>query len=1015
MKSIKKTIRIGIAAGAMICLGAVGQTSVLDASAHNPIVQTSFTPDPAPVVFGDELWVFTGCDKDAANSNYTMIGWQAFSTKDMQNWTDHGMILKDTDFSWCKANDAWASQCIERNGKYYFYFTTTNQSGGGRAIGVAVADNPEGPYKDVLGKPLCGPNWWYIDPTVIIDDDGQAWLMFGNPTCYYVKLKEDMVTLDGQIQEFPMTTEAFGPGQKNGCGYGEGPWIYKHKDLYYLVYACFYGSDGGESQAYATAPTVTGPWKFGNQIQKQSNCFTTHGGIIDYKDHSYLFYHKNGLKGGGTFNRSASCEEFTFNPDGSIPMINFTDAGPKQLEALNPYQRVEAETINFASGIKTEKIDAGTLAIGFIENGDYTKVSGVDFGEKGAAEFYASVSSNGSGGKIELHLDKIDGPVIGTVDVPVTGGWQEWTTVSGKCAGATGQHDLFLKFSGGASYLFNVDWWQFKETGDTSSVDPDEPVAGILGDVNGDGKITAIDLTLAKYGILKGFAVKAAEKAADVDFSGTVDKDDINWFVQFLTGQTDTYPERQIQQVDFTEMEKKFGSVNLAKCYKGENEHNPLITQYFGADPGVMEYNDRVYIYMTDDHLLYNNGQVTKETYSTINCLRCISSDDLVNWTDHGLINVAGQNGIAKWAGNSWAPTACHKKINGKEKFFLYFANNANGIGVLTSDSPTGPWSDPNGKAMIDRKTAGCTDVPWVFDPAVLVDDDGTGYLYFGGGTDGKPSDHPKSARCVQLSDSMTSIVGTPQVIDAPYMFEDSGIHKYNGKYYYSYCTNWNTGGNQYGLSTAAIDYMVSDSPLGPFTYKGEVFKNIGNFFGTTGNNHHTIMQFKGEWYLFYHAQYLQDVMNLKDMGYRSTHIDKITMNSDGTMQQVKGTKTGVSQIKALDPFTTVRAATFSHEGGIQIEGSGNSTVSAEKGDWFRVTGVDCKSASAITVKASAQSGGIIKVCTGSASGTPVAYIEIPAGGSMQEITTAVSGLSGKTNLNFVFNSNISMDSWELS
>ena len=159
MKSIKKTIRIGIAAGAMICLGALAQTSVLDASAHNPIVQTSFTPDPAPVVFGDELWVFTGCDKDAANSNYTMIGWQAFSTKDMQNWTDHGMILKDTDFSWCKANDAWASQCIERNGKYYFYFTTTNQSGGGRAIGVAVADNPEGPYKDVLGKPLCGPNW----------------------------------------------------------------------------------------------------------------------------------------------------------------------------------------------------------------------------------------------------------------------------------------------------------------------------------------------------------------------------------------------------------------------------------------------------------------------------------------------------------------------------------------------------------------------------------------------------------------------------------------------------------------------------------------------------------------------------------------------------------------------------------------------------------------------------------------------------------------------------------------
>ena len=138
-------------------------------------------------------------------------------------------------------------------------------------------------------------------------------------------------------------------------------------------------------------------------------------------------------------------------------------------------------------------------------------------------------------------------------------------------------------------------------------------------------------------------------------------------------------------------------------------------------------------------------------------------------------------------------------------------------------------------------------------------------------------------------------------------------------------------------------------------------------------------------------------------------------MNSDGTMQQVKGTKTGVDQLKALDPFTTVRAATLSHQGGIQIAGSGNSTVVAEKGDWFRVSGVDCKSASAITVKASAQNGGIIKVCTGSASGTPVAYIEIPSGSSLQEITAPVAGLSGKNDLYFVFNNNVTMDSWQLS
>jgi hypothetical protein len=260
----------------------------------------------------------------------------------------------------------------------------------------------------------------------------------------------------------------------------------------------------------------------------------------------------------------------------------------------------------------------------------------------------------------------------------------------------------------------------------------------------------------------------------------------------------------------------------------------------------------------------------------------------------------------------------------------------------------------------------------------------------------------------------MTSIVGTPAVIDAPYMFEDSGIHKYNGKYYYSYCTNWSTGGNQYGLSTAAIDYMVSDSPLGPLTYKGEVFKGIGTFFGTGGNNHHTIMQFKGQYYLFYHAQYLQDSMGIKG-GYRSTHIDKLTVNADGSMQQVTGTKKGISQIKTLDPTEVVRAATLSHQGGIEIEGRGNTTVKADKGDWFRVSGVECASVSAITVKASSQSGSIIKVCKGSASGDVVSYIEIPAGSSMQEITSPVKDCSGTVDLYFVFNNTTSVDSWKMS
>ena len=533
------------------------------------------------------------------------------------------------------------------------------------------------------------------------------------------------------------------------------------------------------------------------------------------------------------------------------------------------------------------------------------------------------------------------------------------------------------------------------------------------GDVNYDGVINILDLVLAKRGMVYGFENKLSERAADIDKSGKIDNDDINYIQDYILKKIDKFP--KVTNVNFEELAGRFGNVNLATSYKKSNENNPCISQYFGADPGVMEYDGRIYVFMTDDHLLYKNGQLTDIEYGTINCLRCISSDDLVNWTDHGLINAAGSNGLCKWGGNSWAPTACHKKINGKEKFFLYFANGGNGIAVLEADSPTGPWHDPIGKALISRQTPNCGNVTWLFDPAVLVDDDGTGYLYFGGGVPSGQNAHPKTARCVKLGDDMTSIVGTPQAIDAPYLFEDSGIHKFNGKYYYSYCSNFNTGGNPYGLTSGAINYMVSDNPLGPFTYAGEAFKGIGAFFGTGGNNHHTFYKFNGQWYLFYHAQYLQDSMGLKG-GYRSTHIDKVTINSDGKIQAVTGTKGGVSQIKALDPTKTVRAATFSHQGGITISGSGNSTVQASKGSWYRVSGVNCGAEpSELTITASSNTGCIVKVCKGSASGTAVAYVEIPAGSAMQEITVPVQDLSGKNDLYFVFNNNASVDSWSLN
>ena len=437
--------------------------------ADNPAIQTIYSTDPAPMVYNDTVYLYTGRDKDNSDFYY-MPDWHCYSSTDMQNWTDHGTILSWDSFSWGKEDSAWAAQCIERNGKFYYYVTLENKSGGGRAIGVAVGDSPTGPFKDALGKPLIGPNWDYIDPTVFIDDDGQAYLMFGNPTCYYVRLNDDMISYSGNVEKFDMNPDSFGPNDKKASSYGEGPWLYKRDNLYYLLYAAFYGSDGGESLGYSTAPSPTGPWTYRGQVMKTHNCYTNHPGVIDYKGKSYLFYNDASLKGGGSFNRSVCVEEFTYGADGSIPTISPTKTGPQQIKPLNPFVKNEAETICYSEGISTETCSKGGLDVANIEKVDYIKVKGVDFGN-GADKFTASVASATEGGVIEIHIDSTTGPIIGVCNVENTGGWQTWEEVSCDVV-VDGEHDLYFVFSGGSGYLLNVDWWSFSGAG-AAPAEPD--------------------------------------------------------------------------------------------------------------------------------------------------------------------------------------------------------------------------------------------------------------------------------------------------------------------------------------------------------------------------------------------------------------------------------------------------------------------------------------------------------------------------------------------------------------
>ncbi|MBV4358867.1 glycoside hydrolase family 43 protein [Pinibacter aurantiacus] len=448
------------------------------AKAQNPIIQTHFSPDPAPMVYNGRVYVYTGDDIPGYDFYY-MIKWRVASSEDMVNWTDHGSPISLESFSWAR-DRAWASQCIERNGKFYWYIcaqTVDNNV----AIGVAVADHPTGPFKDALGKPLISTgSWANIDPTVFIDDDGQAYLYWGNPNLYYVKLNKDMLSYTGDIVQIPQTAESFGGVRKQRSTgdaeagvepvkdlYVEGPWFYKRSGKYYQMYAGI--TNRTECLSYAMRDAPTGPWKYQGKIMtdQPTNSFTNHGGIIDFKGNSYLFYHTGLLPNGGSYGRATAIETFKYNADGTIPSIKMTKEGVQPVGKLDPYKRVEAETIAWAEKCKTSQNENGVFVTG-IRTGSYIKVRSVDFGTSSPKEFSATIAAGLDGGILEVHVDSLAGTKLAEIKVPRTGGWQSWKTFTETLAiPVTGMHDLYFVFKGqnitAGRELFNFDYWMFKK------------------------------------------------------------------------------------------------------------------------------------------------------------------------------------------------------------------------------------------------------------------------------------------------------------------------------------------------------------------------------------------------------------------------------------------------------------------------------------------------------------------------------------------------------------------------
>ena len=318
--------RIALLALAVVSFACAGSQKSFVADG-NPLIKDKFTADPAPMVHNGRLYLYVGHDEyyegqDGASGGreFNITEWLCYSTKDMKKWVDHGSVLKPTDFKWA-VGEAWASQVVEKNGKFYYF--TTVQAGEpftGKAVGVAVSDSPTGPFVDAIGKPLVhdkmtdngARGWWNdIDPTVLIEGD-EAWLCWGNGTCFMAKLKPSLTELDGEIKVINLPR------------FVEGPWLHKKDDLYYLTYASM--GRGRETIAYATSKSMEGPWEYRGVLTGEAeNSFTIHSGIIEYKDKWYLFYHNavltiDGIKG-AIGRRSVCVEELHYNEDGTMKYV----------------------------------------------------------------------------------------------------------------------------------------------------------------------------------------------------------------------------------------------------------------------------------------------------------------------------------------------------------------------------------------------------------------------------------------------------------------------------------------------------------------------------------------------------------------------------------------------------------------------------------------------------------------------------------------------------------------------
>jgi hypothetical protein len=428
------------------------------ALAQNPFIQNQFTADPTARVFGGRVYVYPSHDIPCGPGRgrpgwFCMEDYHVFSSANLTDWTDHGVIVTQNKVPWVKPNSysMWAPDCVTRNGKYYFYFPSTPKDtteGKGFRIGVAVADAPTGPF---VPQPTAIEGVHGIDPNILFAKDGQAYLYWSEGNIYAAKLRPDMLGLASS----PVTLGAL-PSQ----GLKEGPYVFEHKGTYYLTYP--HVANKTERLEYATSDNPLGPFKVRGVLMDESptGCWTNHHSITQFNNQWYLFYHHNDLSPAFDKNRSVRVDSLFFNTDGTIRKVKPTLRGVGLTAAT---KRIQPDRYSHISNTGASISFLDTLATFngwktvFKSRTSWVQYNGVQFGAKPLRTVRLRVTAP-AGATLQLRLDKSNAPILAKVTVPKSNGWHELQVPV--AAIRPGQHSLIV--SSQTDTISELDWVQFE-------------------------------------------------------------------------------------------------------------------------------------------------------------------------------------------------------------------------------------------------------------------------------------------------------------------------------------------------------------------------------------------------------------------------------------------------------------------------------------------------------------------------------------------------------------------------